>query len=183
LLVLGYAFRRRRQSERSARGRWVALGVSIAAGVSGCASKSDAHESSDATASGASSDSGDCAARAEPVSAGSTSVSAGGYAFELSALTPASPVQSAGPPGNDWMVTITDPEGAPVLDGALLVTSYMPDHGHSGPPAVGVARGAGNYEIAPLVLPMPALYAITLSLTLASGGKESVIIPLCMSAS
>ncbi len=117
------------------------------------------------------------------MSAGLLRVSPSGYAFELTALEPSVPVQSAGPPGNDWTVTVTDPEGAPVLDGALVVTSYMPDHAHSGPPAVGVARGDGAFEIAPLILPMPALYSITLTLTLDSGAQESVAVPLCMSAS
>ncbi|MET0794401.1 MAG: FixH family protein, partial [Polyangiaceae bacterium] len=84
---------------------------------------------------------------------------------------------------NTWTVSVTDPEGDPVSGGTLLITSYMPDHAHSGPPAVAIEQGDGVYEVDGLVLPMPALYAITETLTLPSGAKESVVVSLCMSSS
>ena len=124
-----------------------------------------------------------CSNRGESVSAGFRKVSAGGDAFVLTALDPAVPVQSAGPPGNHWTLAVSDSDGRPVSGGALLVTSYMPDHAHSGPPAVGVERAEGVYEVEDLVLTMPALYAITCILTLPSGARESVVVSLCMSSS
>jgi hypothetical protein len=179
LLVLGYAFRRRRQQAHMRHGRLVALGVSIAASVTGCASSSGADARQDPTESDAS----DCAGRAEPVAAGLSKVSAGGYVFVLTALEPAVPVQSPGPPGNTWTVSIADPAGNPVTGATLLVTSYMPDHAHSGPPAPAIEVGGGAYEVDSLILPMPALYQITSTLTLPDGTRESVVTSLCTSAS
>ena len=153
-------------------------GLVTVVGLCGCSSSSD-HQ---ATQSGISSDP-TCGGRAEAVSAGLSQVSADGYVFALTALEPAEPVQSAGPPGNTWTISVTDPNGMPASGGALIVTSYMPDHGHSGPPAVAVEHADGVYEVDGLVLPMPALYAITPTLTLPSGTKESVVISLCMSSS
>lgn len=141
------------------------------------------HASSPDPSSALDSDAGDCSDRAGTVSAGLREVSSDGYVFELTALTPDAAVQSAGPPGNTWTFSVTDRDGAPVSGGALVVTSYMPDHGHSGPPAVAVERDPGTYEVDDLVLPMPALYQITPTLTLASGERESVVVTLCLNPS
>ncbi len=160
------------------RARLPALSLAAAIALWGCSSSGGDHDSRESVASDPT-----CGGRAEAVSAGLSKVSAGGYVFELTALAPALPVQSAGPPGNDWTVSVTDTEGTPVTGGTLVVTSYMPDHAHSGPPAVAVEQGDGVYELDGLVLPMPALYAITETLTLPSGVKESVVVSLCMSTS
>ena len=162
------------------RARLTALGLAAAVGLCGCSSAGGGDH--DSKESGVAPDP-TCGARAEAVSAGLQKVSAGGYVFELTALEPALPVQSAAPPGNTWTESVTDPAGAPVTGGTLFVTSYMPDHTHSGPPAVGVEQGGGVYVVDGLVLPMPAFYAITSTLTLESGAKESVAVSLCLSTS
>lgn len=154
-------------------------GLALSIALGGCSNASSDHGSAE---SGVVSDP-TCGGRAEVVAAGLRKISAGGYAFELTALDPAVPVQSAGPPGNHWTLSVSDPDGLPVSGGTLIITSYMPDHAHSGPPAVAVERGQGIYEVDALVLPMPALYAITSILTLPGGEKESVVLSLCMSSS
>jgi hypothetical protein len=183
VLALGYAFRRRRQRGNLARNGWAALGVSLAATVLGCSSQSDAGEQNQTTSNNVESDAGDCTTRAEGVTQGLSKVSSGGYSFTLTALVPAQPVQSSGQPGNTWTVSITDPSGAPVTGAVLQISSYMPDHGHYAPTAVAVEQGGGVYQVDDLVLPMPGLYAITLSLALTSGAKESVVLSLCMTTS
>lgn len=123
---------------------------------------------------------GDCDGRAEVVSAGLTTVSAQGYSFTLSELEPRLPVQSDGPPGNHWTIAITDPDGAKVAKASLLLTTYMPDHGHAGRSAPAVETLDGSYDVAELVFPMPTLYTISLLLTLASGEKQTATILLCL---
>jgi MYXO-CTERM domain-containing protein len=189
LLMLGFAFRRRRQrgsSGAAARRNFLALGVPLAATLLGCSSSSDNTQSQQAATNQAptdTTDTDDCTTRAEGVSAGMSKVSSGGYTFSVMTLDPADPVQSEGPPGNTWTVSIADASGAPVTGAILQVSSYMPDHGHYAPTAVAVEQGGGVYQIESLILPMPGLYAITLSASLADGSKESAAYSLCMTTS
>lgn len=119
--------------------------------------------------------------RADPLGAGLSKTSKNRANFELLMLAPSVPVQSVGPPGNHWTLRATNATGAP-LSGALNVTTYMPDHGHAGPPTLGIETEAGVYDIENLVFPMPALYAVTLGLTSEAGVKESVAIYVCVEA-
>lgn len=123
---------------------------------------------------------GDCDGRAAPITAGVTVHSEGGYAFELSELSPSQPVQSDSPPGNHWTLTITDPNGAKVTGATLVVNEYMPDHDHPGSPAVGIESGDGRYDVSDLILSMPTLYALTFILTLADGQKQTASLMLCL---
>ena len=153
--------------------RGVALLSTLVLGAAaGCASSG--------TSSKPGAEPGDCAARTEPLAPGVSRVSDGGYTFTLQTLEPSTPIQSDGPPGNHWTVTVTDPHGAPVTGAALLLTSYMPDHGHSGPPAAASEASDGSYDILDLVFPMPALYLVTLLLTLTDGQKQTVTLELCL---
>lgn len=154
-----------------------ALALALAFGLAGCSSNQDEH-SNDANASGGAAAS-DCAARAESLAVGLSKTSPSGARFTLTAMAPAMPVQSPGPPGNTWSVEIEDANAAP-LSGALNVTTYMPDHGHSGPPTIGVESSAGLYAIDELVFPMPALYQVSLSLSRSGAAKESVSIAVCV---
>lgn len=125
---------------------------------------------------------GDCEGRAEALSAGMSVASEQGYGFELSQLDPQIPVQSDSPPGNHWTVTVSDPSGAKVTGAALAVNSYMPDHGHSGPAAVGVEsiEGSGSYDVTELVFPMPTLFSVSFVLTLPGGEKQTATLMLCL---
>lgn len=151
--------------------RGTALLAALALTFSGC--------SSDETPSPAPMP-GDCDGRAEAVSAGMTKVSDQGYSFELEKLEPSVPVQSDSTPGNHWTVVISDPDGAKVTGASLSITSYMPDHGHPGPPAAAVETSEGTYDVAELVFPMPTLYTVTLILTLPNGQKQTATLTLCL---
>jgi hypothetical protein len=105
-----------------------------------------------------------------------------GYAFELTQLEPSIPVQSDSPPGNHWTITITDPSGAKVTGATLAINTYMPDHGHSGPPAAGVETTAdsGSYDVADLIFSMPTLFSVSLVLTLGDKSQHTATLMLCM---
>jgi hypothetical protein len=151
--------------------RGAALFAALALGFSGCSSDDSPNPSPQP---------GDCGGRAEPVTAGMSKLSDQGYSFELEKLEPSVPVQSDSTPGNHWTVVITDPDGAKVTGASLSITSYMPDHGHPGPPAAAVETGDGSYDVADLVFPMPTLYTVTLVLTLADGQKQTATLTLCL---
>jgi hypothetical protein len=142
------------------------------AGLSGCSSDDPAK--SEAL--------GNCGGRAEPLAAGMIVTSAQGYAFELSQLEPSVPVQSDSPPGNHWTVTITDPDGEKVTGATLAINTYMPDHGHSGPPAAAVETSDGSYDVIDLLFPMPTLYSVSLLLTLEGGETQTGSLTLCLDA-
>lgn len=158
---------------RGARRPWLFAACLVAGAVLGACSSDDAPGAQTTPL-------GDCGGRAEPLALGTRVTSDGGYAFELSALEPLQPVQSDGPPGNHWTVTVTDPSGAKVSGATLALNTYMPDHGHSGPPAAAVETTEGSYDVSELLFPMPTLYSVSLLLTLADGHKESASLMLCL---
>jgi MYXO-CTERM domain-containing protein len=185
VLGLGLAVaRKRRGSLVALEPRRLALGLSFvagAAGLFGCSSKSDTSATS---ANGVMSPDADCALQGEALTPGFTATSSDGYTFVLTSLEPAAPIISSGAPGNTWKLQIDDSASAPVAGGGLVVSSFMPAHGHSAPEAVGVDLGDGSYEVDSLILPMPGLYDITLALTPAGGAsEESAALTLCMAAS
>lgn len=146
------------------RSRLGALAIALALASSACASDRE-QSSGDPAAS-------DCSSRADALAAGFAKTTPSGARFTLRSMVPLAPVQSAGPPGNSWAIEIRDANAAP-LSGALNVTTFMPDHGHAGPPTIGIESSPGVYEIDELVFPMPALYAVTLTLTPASAERKA----------
>jgi hypothetical protein len=152
--------------------RW--LGLWLALSASACASKSEG--------AGSHAGAGDCSARADPLAVGLSKLSSNGTRFELVQLSPAIPVQSTTAPGNSWSVALHDVEGAPLRGGALDVTTYMPDHGHAGPSSLGLESADGIYTVDALLFPMPALYAVTLSLIRQDTERTSVSVFVCVEA-
>ena len=56
--------------------------------------------------------------------------------------------------------------GAVVFAASMVVTLFMPDHGHGTPVSVGVTETkSGEYELAPVNTFMPGLWQIHLELT------------------
>lgn len=72
------------------------------------------------------------------------------------------------PPGvgdNEWIVSMRDTAEVPMtgLAASLLVTPFMPEHGHGTPTAVGIAEvDAGEYRLGPVNTFMPGLWRIRL---------------------
>jgi len=75
------------------------------------------------------------------------------------------------PPGvgdNVWRLRLEDAAHEPVpgLAASMVVTLFMPDHGHGTPVSVGVTETkSGEYELAPVNTFMPGLWQIHLELT------------------
>jgi hypothetical protein len=148
-----------------------ALAIALPLASFGCSSE---HEHSTGGVSQS-----DCGGRAEALTVGLAKTTPSGAKFSLRSMAPLAPVQSPGPPGNSWSIEMLDANAAP-LSGALNVTTFMPDHGHAGPPTIGVESSPGIYDIDELVFPMPALYSVTFALTRAGAEKESVALAVCV---
>ena len=121
------------------RSAFRALAVVLALACIACSSS---HEESGEDDSTGGVSTGDCSTRADKLALGLSKRSTSGVLFSLSSIEPSVPVQSPGPPGNSWSIEIRDSNGVP-LSGALNVTTFMPDHGHAGPPTIGVESQPG----------------------------------------
>ena len=158
--------------------RW--LGLWFALSAAGCASTSEGAPSPMPSSSAAASN---CSTRADTLAIGLSRLSSDGTRFELIELVPEVPVQSTNPPGNRWRVALRDLAGNALSGGLLDVTTYMPDHGHAGPPSVGLDTADGVYAVDALLFPMPALYDVTLSLSTGAAERPSVTVHVCVEAS
>jgi len=158
--------------------RWLELAFALSA--SGCAAGSEGAPNPVPSSSAAASN---CSTRADALAVGLSRLSSNGTRFELVELVPPIPVQSTSPPGNHWSVAVRDGAGNALSGGVLNVTTYMPDHGHAGPPSVGLDAGDGVYAIDALLFPMPALYDVTLGLNTGEAPSPSVSVHVCVEAS
>jgi hypothetical protein len=83
---------------------------------------------------------------------------------------------------NTWTIQVSDAGGAPVTGATLMVSSWMPDHGHpgAGTPLVTELGMDGRYEIAGIDLIMPGLWEVTILVTTAAGDSDSVMFAFCV---
>jgi YtkA-like len=66
---------------------------------------------------------------------------------------------------NEWVVSITDSTGQPVV-GTVTETALMPDHGHGSPtPSTVTSMGNGQYDIAGINLSMIGVWTITVAVS------------------
>ena len=128
-------------------------------------------------------DAAQCGGRGDPVYAGLVKSSSGGYSFEVLALEPETPIISQAEPGNTWTLAVADAAGEALSGASMTVSTFMPDHNHAGPSAVGIEQQPGVYLIEDLLLPMPALYAVTVKVRPAGASQdEDVSYSICISA-
>lgn len=93
---------------------------------------------------------------------------------------PAAPVIRA---DNVWDVMLYDAAGEPVPGAEMVVTPFMPQHGHGS--AVGVEvtdNGDGSYTWDPLYFAMTGLWEITVDVTLPGGDTDTVVFAFCVGA-
>jgi hypothetical protein len=82
---------------------------------------------------------------------------------------------------NVWRVRLEDASGSAIEEASILVTTWMPAHGHGSPKQTVVSElGAGEYELDPVNLPMPGLWEITLDATLNGGSTDSATFSFCI---
>lgn len=111
---------------------------------------------------------------AEPFTVGISDTSSASGATV--AITGASPI----PPDvgdNAWTVTVTDAGGGPLAGLPVVVTPWMPLHGHGLSPATyaGADQGDGTYTVEPFDLIMPGLWEFTIEL----GAGDAVTFSFC----
>jgi hypothetical protein len=66
---------------------------------------------------------------------------------------------------NNWTMALTDSEGMPATECALLLIPFMPDHNHGSVEVEGVERGGGRYFIEGLDLIMPGMWELRFEVT------------------
>ena len=152
------------------------LGLAAAISVAACGNESTGVPSNAGGTSG-----NDCAGRAAPLLEGMVTISDGGHEFQIIDLNPDAPVLSQSEPGNIWTLRVTDAGGQAFSAAAMMVKTFMPDHDHAGPSALGIEQEPGLYVIEDLLLPMPAFYTVTVTAS-AGGSVQEVDYELCISA-
>lgn len=83
---------------------------------------------------------------------------------------------------NSWTIELRDDAGEAIVgaEDSIVVTPFMPDHGHGTPVAVGVAEeDDGEYQLAPVNTFMPGLWQITIELEL-DGATELFEFRVCV---
>lgn len=96
--------------------------------------------------------------------------------FTLLSATPAPPKRG----DNAWTLQLTNAAG-PVTGATIVVSPFMPDHQHGTPIEVKVTPlpDAGQYELSPINMWMPALWETTVQAT-ANGTTDRVIFKFCV---
>lgn len=83
---------------------------------------------------------------------------------------------------NSWLIEIDDESGDPVtgLEDSILVTPFMPEHGHGTPVSVGIEEeDDGQYRLSPVNTFMPGLWQITLEID-AGSATDMVEFEVCV---
>lgn len=98
--------------------------------------------------------------------------------IEFMSATPA-------PPGikeNTWEIMLHDVDGAGLAGAELLVTPFMPEHGHGTPVGAEVTdNGDGSYTLDPVHFLMEGYWTVTVDVTLPDdGGEDSVVFAFCI---
>ena len=101
--------------------------------------------------------------------------------FHLMSADPAPPARG----NNTWVVQINDlaagSDGAPVTGAQLVVTPYMPAHGHGTPVTVEITEDAtpGEYTLSPVNLWMPGVWQTTIQVA-AGATMDKTIYTFCL---
>jgi hypothetical protein len=122
----------------------------------------------------------DLETRAEPLVIGQPKMGAKGV-LELQFVDamPSPPARG----DNTWTIQInTKASAAPLENADLLVTPFMPDHGHTSPLEVGITTmpTAGQYELDPVNLWMPGLWETTIEILNGAETVDSVVFKFCV---
>ena len=96
--------------------------------------------------------------------------------FTLLSASPAPPQRG----DNAWTLQLTGP-GGPVTGALISVSPFMPDHQHGTPIEVQVTprAEAGQYDLAPINMWMPALWETTIQAT-AGGATDRAVFKFCV---
>jgi len=101
------------------------------------------------------------------------------YEIELVEATPAPPDKG----DNSWLIEVRDATTTtPTSAVDLVVTPFMPDHGHGSPitPVVTPGAGDGRFQIDSLNLWMPGLWEVRIDVTDGDTATDLVVFPFCV---
>jgi hypothetical protein len=148
----------------------VIVAAMVASGGAFVACSSDPHEAShDASVTTPTG----CAAeaRADAFAIGLTKALPSGHVVRIVGATPAPPAKG----DNAWTVELIDGAGKPVSGATIVVTPFMPDHGHgtATAPTVTPEGAPGKYSISKMNLPMAGYWDVTLSVTIGAAKGDA----------
>jgi len=122
----------------------------------------------------------DCAFdNVDTYTAGIEKITGGGsFTVSIQSADPAPPDRG----DNTWDLVVLDAAGAAVEGAAVVVTPYMPAHGHGTNPADfdGAEAGGGAYTAGPFDLFMPGLWEITVDVVDTTGASDDAIFTFCI---
>lgn len=107
-----------------------------------------------------------------------------GMMFRLVSSDPAPPSRY----DNTWVIEILDGTGAPLDDADVVVTPFMPDHGHGTGFTAEVTPDPdvdGRYDVFPVNLFMPGVWEITIRATPAGGtaaDRDQAVFTFCIAS-
>jgi hypothetical protein len=105
----------------------------------------------------------------------------GTLGFTLMTANPAPPIRG----DNTWVIQVNQMAGgvagAPVDDADLVVTPFMPEHGHPAAKTVVIepTGTTGQYELTPINFWMPGVWETTIDAASASG-EDVVVFKFCI---
>ncbi len=164
---------------------YAALGTTAACGSSDGAEASDDMPGSHNPAMHGSDDAGgalasvDCEeeTRADSFTTGMNKSTKGGTVVSLVEASPAPPARN----NNDWVLELTDEEGELIVDAAIALNPFMPDHGHGSPREPVVKElGEGRYSAGPIAFFMPGYWSVEIEVRREELPAESVSFGFCI---
>jgi hypothetical protein len=102
---------------------------------------------------------------------------AGGLSVKIMQAAPSPPAKGT----NAFTLEVADGAGNPVDGATVVVTPFMPDHGHgSAVVPVVTAAGGGKYEVAKVYLSMAGLWRITVTVTTSGSSPQEAAFQFCL---
>ncbi len=106
---------------------------------------------------------------------GMTASGPAGSTITLVAADPAPPARFI----NSWTIVASDPGGGAMGASAVVVSTFMPAHGHAGPPPAVTTGAAPELVVTPIDLWMPGLWEVTFAVSHA-GGTDRAVFAFCV---
>ncbi|HEY1547473.1 MAG TPA: FixH family protein [Kofleriaceae bacterium] len=103
----------------------------------------------------------------------------GRFDVKLISMAPVTPARG----DNAWVIELDATSGAAISGADIIVTPFMPDHGHGTPVKVGVTASAtpGQYTLSPINLWMPGYWEISIAAT-SGADHDAAVFELCIAS-
>jgi len=82
---------------------------------------------------------------------------------------------------NQWEVQLQEPDGTPITDASLTVTSFMPAHSHDGRKRTTITElEDGRFDVEDINLWMPGPWEVRLTVESESAGEDYIVFDVCI---